>query len=67
LAQHPHGPSPFYPVKHIGVLVNDPCLAVLLPAVEADLDFPLQGRKIPLQHLVEVDDFAVGVIDDLDL
>jgi hypothetical protein len=35
--------------------------------MKADLNFPLQGRKIPLQNLVEVDNLPVDIVNDLNL
>jgi hypothetical protein len=35
--------------------------------VKAYSHFLLQGRKVPLEYLVKVDEFPVGIIEDLNL
>src|SRR5690606_13204881 len=66
-AEYPYGPGPFYVRKHVGIVVNDPCLAVQVAAVEGVSYFGFQSGKALLDYPVEVDQLAVGVVDDLNL
>jgi len=65
--EHPYGPRALDIGKHIGVIVDDPCLAVQVAAMEAGTYLSLKGGEVLLGDAVEVDQFAVGVVDDLDL
>jgi len=65
--EYPDSPCPLDVGEKLGVVVDDPGLAVQVTAVERDTYLCLQPLEVFLGHPVEVDQFEIGVIDYLDL
>jgi hypothetical protein len=65
ISQHPDGPGTFYPVKHIRVVIDNLGLPMLIPAMQAKIDFFFQGRLFLLSDFIEIYDLSIGIIDNL--
>src|SRR3546814_2770755 len=49
-AKYPHGPGPFYVRKNVGIVVNDPCRADQVAAVETDSYFGFPSGEISTEE-----------------
>src|SRR5690606_20121458 len=65
--EYPNCPCTLDLVEHIGVVVDYPCLAMQIPAMEGGTYLSLQGRKIFLDRPVEINQFFIGIVYNLNL
>jgi hypothetical protein len=57
-------PSHLNSIKQFGIRLDDMCLMVLFPAMRAYGYRFFPSHKIPLHHLVEVNDLSITIIDN---